>query len=62
MKLKIRVINQRYVGRPLSIDFGNLYPTIGFDISEKIIRELIKGIDLILEILEEELISSKQLQ
>lgn len=61
MKLKIGVIGLGYVGLPLAVEFGKLYPTIGFDISEKRINELMNGIDLTLEVEEEELLTSKKL-
>lgn len=47
---KISIIGQGYVGLPLAIEFSKLYPTIGYDINEKRILELNKGIDNSLEI------------
>ena len=41
----IAIIGLGYVGLPLAIEFGKKYSVIGFDISEKRIRELISGID-----------------
>jgi len=42
---KIAIIGQGYVGLPLAIEFGKLYPTVGFDIDQKRIDELRSGID-----------------
>jgi UDP-N-acetyl-D-galactosamine dehydrogenase len=42
---KIAIIGLGYVGLPLAIEFGKKYKTIGFDINEKRIEELISGKD-----------------
>ncbi len=59
---KICIIGQGYVGLPLAVEFGKLYPTIGFDIKEDRIQELKEGIDSTLECSSEELAESRQLQ
>ena len=41
----IAIIGLGYVGLPLAIEFGKIYPTIGFDINPKRIAELQKGFD-----------------
>ena len=37
----IGIIGLGYVGLPLAVEFGKKYPTVGFDISDKRISELI---------------------
>ncbi|GAA4802391.1 nucleotide sugar dehydrogenase [Litoribaculum gwangyangense] len=57
---KIAIIGLGYVGLPLAVEFGkNNFNVIGFDINEKRISELNKGLDHTLEVSEAEL---KQLQ
>lgn len=41
----IAIIGLGYVGLPLAIEFGKLYPTIGFDINSSRIKELQEHID-----------------
>ena len=43
--INITIIGQGYVGLPLAIEFGKLYPTLGFDINTKRIEDLKKNID-----------------
>ena len=43
---RIGVIGLGYVGLPLALEFGKLYPVTAFDISEKRISELRRGVDL----------------
>ncbi len=50
MEDKICVVGLGYVGLPLAVEFGQKYPTIGFDISLQRINELAKGHDKTLEI------------
>ena len=52
---KIGVIGLGYVGLPLAAEFGRHYPTVGFDINEKRIKELKSGEDRTLEVSAEEL-------
>ena len=50
MKNKIALIGLGYVGLPLAVEFGKEFETIGFDINESRIQELIKGNDSTLEV------------
>lgn len=43
--LQIGVIGLGYVGLPLAIEFGKVWPTIGFDINQSRVGALKKGID-----------------
>lgn len=52
---KIAVIGLGYVGLPLAVEFGKQYPTIGFDINQQRISELIAGQDNTLELTTEQL-------
>ena len=47
---KIAVIGLGYVGLPLAIEFAKKYPTVGFDITTKRIKELKNAIDTTLEV------------
>ena len=49
------VIGLGYVGLPLAVEFGKKFNVIGFDINEKRIEELKKGIDKTLEVTSGEL-------
>lgn len=57
----ICIIGQGYVGLPLAVEFGKVYPTIGFDIKEDRIKELQSGVDSTLECSTEELAESTYL-
>lgn len=46
----IAIVGLGYVGLPLAVEFGKKYPTIGFDINQRRISELMQGIDTTLEI------------
>ncbi|KMQ62319.1 Vi polysaccharide biosynthesis protein VipA/TviB [Chryseobacterium sp. BLS98] len=46
---KIAVIGQGYVGLPLSLEFSNYFPVLGFDINTERIDQLNNGIDVTLE-------------
>jgi len=61
LDLKIAIIGLGYVGLPLAVEFGKKYPTIGFDINQQRIKELIAGLDNTLEVSVAELVESKQL-
>lgn len=50
---KIAVIGLGYVGLPLAVEFGKKFPTIGFDINPKRIKELNSGHDRTLEVEDE---------
>lgn len=54
---KIAIIGLGYVGLPLARLFATKYSVVGFDINQKRIEELNKGIDLTLEV-EDELLQS----
>jgi len=61
-KTKIAVIGQGYVGLPLAVEFGKLYPTVGFDINTTRIEQLSQDIDLTQEMTAEQLQNSAQLK
>ncbi len=61
-KTKIAVIGQGYVGLPLAVEFGKLYPTVGFDINTTRIDQLSQGIDLTQEMTAEQLQNTAQLK
>ena len=46
---KIAVIGLGYVGLPLAIEFGKVFETIGFDVNESRIKELLTAKDSTLE-------------
>jgi UDP-N-acetyl-D-galactosamine dehydrogenase len=52
---KIAVIGLGYVGLPLAVEFGKNYPTLGFDINQTRVKELLSGHDSTLEVSDEEL-------
>ncbi len=60
--LVIGVIGLGYVGLPLAVEFGKIYSVVGFDINEKRISELSKGVDRTLETNSEELKEAKHLR
>ena len=53
-KAKVAIIGLGYVGLPLAIEFGKSRPTLGFDISEKRVKELKKSNDLTQEVCSED--------
>ncbi len=55
MDATICVIGLGYVGLPLAVEFAKVLPTIGFDISQERIRELLAGHDRTLEVADAEL-------
>ncbi len=59
---KIAVIGLGYVGLPLAVEFGRLYPTVGFDINHNRIGELKRGIDRSLEVEAEDLRRAENLR
>ncbi len=59
--LKLAMIGLGYVGLPLAVEFGKLFPTVGFDISKKRVAELKQGQDHTLEVEPAELQTAKQL-
>ena len=59
--IKIGVVGLGYVGLPLAVEFGKLYPTVGFDLKKDRIEELGRGHDSTLEVTAEELSASEHL-
>jgi UDP-N-acetyl-D-galactosamine dehydrogenase len=57
---KIAVIGQGYVGLPLSLEFSEHYPVLGFDIKGERIKQLNDGYDITLEADKNKLIESLQ--
>tara|TARA_B100001175_G_scaffold183327_1_gene155681 strand:- start:3243 stop:4520 length:1278 start_codon:yes stop_codon:yes gene_type:complete len=55
-KIKISIVGLGYVGLPLAVEFGKKYETVGYDIDEARVQELIVGNDKTLEVDSEELI------
>lgn len=58
---KIGIIGLGYVGLPLAVEFGRLFPTLGFDINDVRIAELESGDDRTLETTGEELAAATHL-
>lgn len=52
---RIGVIGLGYVGLPLAVEFGKRFPTVGFDVKQARIAELMEGRDSSLEVEPEEL-------
>ena len=50
MEKKIAVIGLGYVGLPLAVEFAKLYPTVGFDINDSRVNELMNSYDRTLEV------------
>jgi len=57
MEIKIAIIGLGYVGLPLARLFATKYPVVGFDINQRRVNELQKGLDLTLEV-DRELLNS----
>ncbi|MCF8057521.1 MAG: Vi polysaccharide biosynthesis UDP-N-acetylglucosamine C-6 dehydrogenase TviB [Desulfocapsa sp.] len=60
--IKIAVIGLGYVGLPLAVELGKKYPTLGFDIKEARVQDLLNGIDSTKEVSPEELSQAGYLQ
>jgi UDP-N-acetyl-D-galactosamine dehydrogenase len=58
----IAVVGLGYVGLPLAVEFGKLYPTIGFDLAEQKIAAYRRGIDPTGEVITADLASAKNLE
>lgn len=58
---KVGIIGLGYVGLPLAIEFGKVIPTVGFDINQSRIDELVNNFDRTREIEEDELKNRKHL-
>jgi UDP-N-acetyl-D-galactosamine dehydrogenase len=50
MNDRICIVGLGYVGLPLAVEFGQKYPTLGFDITQQRVDELTRGYDRTLEI------------
>lgn len=59
--VKLAIIGLGYVGLPLAVEFGKKYPTLGFDINQARLVELLAGHDHTLEVEDEELAKAKML-
>lgn len=59
--LKIAIIGLGYVGLPLAVEFGKKISTLGFDINQARVNELLAGIDSTLETSREELAQATML-
>jgi UDP-N-acetyl-D-glucosamine/UDP-N-acetyl-D-galactosamine dehydrogenase len=57
----VAVVGLGYVGLPLAVEFGARMPTIGFDINQHRVNELVAGVDETREVLPEELRAAHQL-
>jgi UDP-N-acetyl-D-galactosamine dehydrogenase len=62
MNPSIAIIGLGYVGFPLAVEFGKLYPTLGFDIDASRIAELNRGYDRTQEVSDAQLKASTQLR
>ena len=62
MTKKIAVIGLGYVGLPLAVEFGKIRPTIGFDVKQERVAELMSGHDSTLEATDEDLAAAKHLK
>ena len=62
MNPSIAIIGLGYVGFPLAVEFGKLYPTLGFDIDSTRISELNRGYDRTQEVSDAQLKASAQLK
>jgi UDP-N-acetyl-D-galactosamine dehydrogenase len=60
-KSRIGIIGLGYVGLPLAVEFGKIYPTVGFDINKGRVDELKTGVDYTLECSSEELSDASRL-
>ena len=58
MDHKVGVIGLGYVGLPLAISFSKHFKTMGFDVKKSRIEQIIDGIDITNEILNEDLNSA----
>jgi UDP-N-acetyl-D-galactosamine dehydrogenase len=59
--LKIGIIGLGYVGLPLAVEFGKKYQTLGFDINQNRVAQLVAGHDATLEVSDVELRESTNL-
>jgi UDP-N-acetyl-D-glucosamine/UDP-N-acetyl-D-galactosamine dehydrogenase len=59
--IRIGIVGLGYVGLPLAVEFGQKYPTIGFDTNRARIDELAQGIDRTQEVTAEKLLQQSLL-
>lgn len=59
--IKIGIVGLGYVGLPLAVEFGKKFPTIGYDINQDRVSELLQNIDSTLECSKEELAETEYL-
>ena len=59
--IRIAIIGLGYVGLPLAVEFGKKFETVGFDINELRIKELMSGNDATMEVSRDQLTGSKSL-
>jgi UDP-N-acetyl-D-galactosamine dehydrogenase len=62
MNPSLAIIGLGYVGFPLAVEFGKLYPTLGFDIDASRIAELNRGYDRTQEVSDVQLKASTRLR
>lgn len=55
MEIKVGVVGLGYVGLPLAVEVSKHFPVKGYDVSERRIDDLRNGIDVTMEVGEEEL-------
>ena len=60
--IKIAIVGLGYVGLPLAVEFGKKFQTVGFDINESRVNDLIKAKDFTLEVSTQEINASSGLQ
>ncbi len=60
-KTRIAIIGLGYVGLPLAVEFGKKFRTVGFDINEARVSELLGGTDSTMEVTSTQLQGSKHL-
>ena len=58
---RIAIIGLGYVGLPLAVAFGRLYPVIGFDVDTARIKDLVRNLDKTKEVSVSDLASAKNL-
>ncbi len=61
-KVKLCIVGLGYVGLPLAVEFGKKYRTVGFDLNTKRVAELSRGTDSTLEVSDDELKETTQLE
>ena len=61
-EIRIGVVGLGYVGLPMAVCMAQHFPVVGFDINEKRIGELAKGIDRTREVTDEEFAAAKSLE